>query len=102
MPATYAIIYIVRDPRDVAISNYHWEMKMRSISEDLSIEKWIPIWMADRSWPRIGSWVDSVRSWLATRHGHDNFLLLRYEDIHENQARKLKRVAHFLGLKSRP
>ncbi|HXM12984.1 MAG TPA: sulfotransferase domain-containing protein [Terriglobales bacterium] len=92
------VIYIVRDPRDVAISNYHWEMKMRSISEDLPIEEWVPVWMDGRSWPRVGSWADGVRSWLATRHGHDNFLLLRYEDIHENQPRELARVARFLGL----
>jgi hypothetical protein len=96
------VIYIVRDPRDVAISNYHWEMKMRSISEDLSIDQWVPIWMSGRSWPRIGSWADGVRSWLATRQGHDNFLLLRYEDIHENQPRELARVARFLSLDPDP
>jgi hypothetical protein len=96
------VIYIVRDPRDVAISNYHWEMKMRSISEDLPIEEWVPAWMDGHSWPRVGSWADGVNSWLATRQGHNNFLLLRYEDIHENQPRELARVARFLGLNPDP
>ena len=39
------VIYIVRDPRDVAISNYHWEMKLRSIPEGCPIEEFVPLWM---------------------------------------------------------
>ncbi len=96
------VIYIVRDPRDVAISNYHWEMKMRSIREGCPIEEWVPGWMDGSSWPRVGSWADSVNSWLATRQGHDGFLFMRYEDIHENQQRELARVAEFLGLDPDP
>ena len=75
---------------------------MRSNSEDLPIDKWVPVWMDGLSWPRVGSWADGVKSWLATRHGRDNFLLLRYEDIHENQPRELARVAQFLGLNPDP
>jgi len=96
------VIYIVRDPRDVAISNYHWEIKLGSIPEDCPIEDWIPGWMEGNSWRRVGSWADNVNSWLATRQGHDSFLLVRYEDLHENQQRELARVAQFLGLNPNP
>lgn len=96
------VIYIVRDPRDVAVSNYHWEMKMRSISETRPIEDWVPAWMEGGSWPRVGSWADNVNSWLSTRQGHKNFLLLRYEDIHDRQQHELARVARFLGLDPDP
>jgi hypothetical protein len=96
------IIYIVRDPRDVAVSNYNWEIKLRSNPESYPIESSVPHWMAGHSWPRIGSWADNVNSWLATRQGHDSFLLLRYEDIQENPQRELARVAQFMSLNRDP
>ena len=49
------VIYIVRDPRDVAISNYHWEMKLRSIPEGCPIGEFVPRWMGGEFWRRIGS-----------------------------------------------
>jgi hypothetical protein len=96
------VIYIVRDPRDVAISNYHWEMKLRSIPEGCPIEEFVPLWMDAKFWRRIGSWADHVNSWLATRQGHDSFLLMRYEDLQANQQRELTRVARFMGLNPDP
>jgi hypothetical protein len=92
----------VRDPRDVAISNYHWEMKLRSIPEGCPIEEFVPLWMDAKFWRRIGSWADHVNSWLATRQGHDSFLLMRYEDLQANQQRELTRVARFMGLNLDP
>src|ERR1700736_5647469 len=77
-PRYKKVIYIVRDPRDVAVSNYHWELKLRSVKEGYPIEDFVPRWMAPEFWPRIGSWGDHVGSWLATRQGKEGFLLLRY------------------------
>jgi hypothetical protein len=96
------VIYIVRDPRDVAVSNYHWEMKLRSIPEGYPMEKFVPEWMNRRFWPRIGSWADHVTSWLRTREGSGGFLLLQYEKLKQDPARELARVAHFLGLEATP
>src|ERR1700722_14164706 len=86
------VIYIVRDPRDVAISNYHWEMKLRSVREGYPIEEFVPRWMEPQFWLRIGSWGDHVGSWLATRQGHQGFLLLRYEEREKNPQQGLERV----------
>src|SRR5208282_6584152 len=41
-------------------------------------------------------------SWLATRQGQPNFLLMRYEDLQANQQRELARVAQFMGLNPDP
>jgi len=92
------VIYIVRDPRDVAISNYHWEMKLRSIPEDCPIEEFVPLWMSGNFWRRIGSWADHVNSWLATRQGHEGFIMIRYEDLQASPQRELTRVAQFMGM----
>ena len=82
-PRYRRVIYIVRDPRDVAVSNYHWEMKKRSMGDAYPIEKFVPRWMASEFsyLARLGSWGDHVTSWLSTREGHRGFLLLRYEDL---------------------
>lgn len=101
-PRYRKVIYIVRDPRDVAVSNYHWELKLRSVKEGYPIEEFVPRWMAPEFWLRIGSWGDHVTSWLATRQGREGFLLLRYEDLKENSERELGRVARFLGIDADP
>jgi hypothetical protein len=96
------VIYIVRDPRDVAVSNYHWELKLRSVPDGYPVEDFVPRWMNRSFWPRIGSWADHVNSWLSTRQGGDGFLLVRYEDLQRDPARELSRVAKFLGLEATP
>jgi len=97
-PRYKKVIYIVRDPRDVAVSNYHWELKLRSVREGYPIEEFVPRWMEPQFWPRIGSWGDHVTSWLSTRQGKKDFLLLRYEDMKRDPLAELARVANFLGI----
>lgn len=97
-PRYKKVIYIVRDPRDVAVSNYHWELKLRSVRDGFPIEDFVPRWMEPQFWPRIGSWGDHVTSWLSTRQGNEGFLLLRYEDLKQNPQRALAQAAEFLGI----
>lgn len=97
-PRYKKVIYIVRDPRDVAVSNYHWELKLRSVRDGFPIEDFVPRWMEPQFWPRIGSWGDHVTSWLSTRQGKKGFLLLRYEDLKQDPQRALAQVAEFLGI----
>jgi hypothetical protein len=101
-PRYRKVIYIVRDPRDVAVSNYHWEMKLRSIPEGYPIEKFVPRWMEPQFWLRIGSWADHVNSWLATREGRSSFLLVRYEDLKRDPRAELARMAVLLGVQATP
>jgi len=97
-PRYKKVIYIVRDPRDVAVSNYHWELKLRSVRDGFPIEDFVPRWMEPQFWPRIGSWGDHVTSWLSTRQGNKGFLLLRYEDLKQDPQRALAQAAEFLGI----
>src|SRR5215472_3172393 len=101
-PRYRRVIYIVRDPRDVAVSNYHWEMKQRSMGEAYPIEKFIPRWVEPIYWARLGSWGEHVTSWLSTRQGKDNFLLLRYEDLLENPPRELAKVCKLFAFEPAP
>jgi hypothetical protein len=101
-PRYKRIVYVVRDPRDVAVSNYHWEMKQRSMGDSYPIETFVTRWMQPVYWDRLGSWGDHVTSWLSTRQGREGFLLLRYEDMLANPAAEIGKVADLLGIDPAP
>jgi hypothetical protein len=101
-PRYQKIIYIVRDPRDVAISNYHWEMKQRAVKDGVPIEQFLPDWIDGKVWDRLGNWGDHVTSWLSTRGDRPGFVMLRYEDLIADPALELVKVANLLGIEPSP
>ena len=101
-PRYKKVVYIVRDPRDVLISYYEFQLKRRVISEELSLEEFVPLFMESEIEPKTGSWRDHVVSWTATRGGEKNFLLLRYEDMIADTQKESTKIASFLGLDSNP
>lgn len=95
------VIYMVRDPRDVAVSFYHFNIKMRRFSDDLTIDEFVDRFIAAHIFPdvdRYGCWEDNVLSWLRTRAGKKDFCLVRYEDILHGPILELKKVAGILGI----
>jgi hypothetical protein len=101
-PRYKRIVYIVRDPRDVAVSNYYWELKKGSFPDGFPIQDFVPRWMSSQYWPRLGCWGDHVTSWLSTRRNHPDFVLIRYEDLMAHPQRELGRVARLLKLDPTP
>jgi hypothetical protein len=101
-PRYKRIIYIVRDPRDVFVSYYEFQLKRRVISDDCSLEEFLPRFMESEIEPKTGSWLDHVVSWTATRGGRKNFLLLRYEDMIADTQKESTKIASFLGLDCSP
>lgn len=95
------VVYIVRDPRDVALSEYHAQRKSKRIGDDSPIEEFVRRFVAGESCD-YGSWGEHAASWLSTRYGQPGFLLVRYEDMIENTARELSRMAGFLGVHATP
>ena len=94
-------IYIVRDPRDVALSYYDFQRKYRQIEDNHPLERYIDDFVVGRlissSW---GTWSENVSSWLFTRGRRENFLLLRYEDMLQDTVAQLARIARFLGIEA--
>jgi hypothetical protein len=90
------VLYVVRDPRDVAVSNYHHNQKAGNIPSDCKIDDFIPMFLAGKFDKRCGTWADHVTSWLATRENRQGFCLLRYEDLKANPVATLARIAGFL------
>jgi len=95
------VIYIVRDPRDVVVSQYHYHRKIRKIENDSPMEKFVTRFLAGETCPH-GSWGQNVITWLATSEGDPRFLLLRYEDMVADAARELAKVGAFLNLSVSP
>ena len=106
-PRYKKVIYIVRDPRDVTVSAYHYSIKVKLLPDTCSMEEFVPLFMSGTfgsgllADPRWGSWYDNVASWLAMQHNRQ-FLLLRYEDMLEDAARELRKAADFLGIAAAP
>jgi hypothetical protein len=107
-PRYERVICIVRDPRDVALSQYHFQMKRVVIEEGFPLERFVARFVAGEVNPEVkyeyGSWGENVGSWLAARRNSkkfqigSNFLLVRYEDMVDNPKGELSRIARLLGI----
>jgi hypothetical protein len=95
------VVYIVRDPRDVVVSQYHYHRKLRKIEDDSPVEKFVTRFLAGETCPH-GSWGQNVATWLYTSEGSSRFLLLRYEDLVADTARELAKIVTFLHLSAGP
>ena len=104
-PRYKKIIYVVRDPRDVAVSYYHYAIKRKKIADSYPLEKFVPRFLNaefDVDWKWSASWSDHVMSWTCLRRNHDGFLLLRYEDLLREPEHVVSRIAAFLQLDATP
>ncbi len=93
------VIYVVRDPRDVAVSQYHYQIKRGVIEEHYPIEQFVSLFVAGEVCP-YGSWAENVASWLAARRSDPKFVLVRYEDLLRQPMAELGRIAALLGLEA--
>jgi len=129
-PRYRRVIYIVRDPRDVAVSAYHYDRKEKNILDGFPVDTYVSTrfmktdeyfgawgehagsWLVNSKnvfqisrlknefLGTIGSWGENAMSWLGAR-GHDReFLLVRYEDLLVDTQREMTRISEFLGLRA--
>lgn len=97
------VIYIVRDPRDVAVSYYNYSIKVKKITEDEPIEQWIESFITGRCagvefYNQIGTWAENVGSWLGAKSSSEDFLLLKYEDLLKDGLTSMRAVSSFLNV----
>ncbi|HEV2698548.1 MAG TPA: sulfotransferase domain-containing protein, partial [Terriglobales bacterium] len=95
------VIYIVRDPRDVALSYYNFVRKYRHIEDGYPLDRYVDDFVSGRlSSADWGTWGENVGTWITARAKDPKFLLLRYEDMLENPARDLARIAEFFSIEA--
>lgn len=101
-PRFRRVIYIVRDPRDVVISQFHMHRKRRVIGDDYPIERFVTRFLAGETSFWGASWSENVGSWLAARYGHPDFLLVHYEQMVSHTERELAKLTTFLKIDPQP
>ena len=90
-------LYIVRDPRDVALSYHAYYTKL--LGRDVAFDEFIERYIAGRVHPLFGSWAHHAGSWWGAMNGDEaHFLLIRYEDLLDDPLPLVARICDFLGL----
>jgi len=95
------VIHIVRDPRDVAVSFYYYNLKVRELPDGFPMDEFVSRFISAKTVgyaDRLGSWEDHTLSWLRLRHGKNTYQLIRYEDLVSDPGDQLRQVAPLLGL----
>jgi hypothetical protein len=99
---TSAAIYVVRDPTDVLMSNYHYYRRRTGQADDAraTLEEYFTAFLDNRGDPHwkalgMGSWEENVRSWLDAQRPFP-VLCVRYEDLSADPRRICTTLAGLL------
>ncbi|XP_027732450.1 bile salt sulfotransferase [Vombatus ursinus] len=90
------IIYVMRNPKDVIVSLYHFTKVLKCFETAESVSQMIK--MFSQGTVPFGSWFDHTCGWLSLR-GNENFLILTYEELLQDLWGNVEKICHFLGTK---
>ena len=99
------VIYIVRDPRDVAVSFYHYNLKVRRFTDEVTMDEFVDRFVTAKIWPSVdlfGSWENHVLSWVKMRGETEGFCFVRYEDMLRDPVAELKKMTPLLKINPSP
>lgn len=89
-------IYLVRDARDVALSEFAYTTALEFFHGNL--DQFLEIFLCKKISP-FGPWPRHIASWLDSPiAGTSNLLVLRFEDLRRNPFDGFTRMAEFLGV----
>jgi hypothetical protein len=89
-------VYIVRDVRDVVLSEFDYENARRRISEDFDAFLMLSLKSNVNGY---GCWQDHVLSWLGSPLAQtDRLLMVKFEDLRARTEDTLTAVSEFLGI----
>ncbi|XP_071091080.1 sulfotransferase 1B1-like [Haliotis cracherodii] len=94
------IVYVLRDPRDVAVSFYHFYIANKAgIGYDGTWGDFLDLFINGKvQW---GSWCEHVKNFeevIKTKRHDQQILVMNYEDTKQNPTESVKRLSDFLGL----
>lgn len=100
---THASVYIVRDPRDVAVSFARFLDKDMDFTIDFMSNDGASLQKHEvhgkELFHYLGSWSGHVDSWMRTNF---NGIAIRYEDLIKDPLSEFKQLCHFLGFPDDP
>jgi hypothetical protein len=90
-------IYVVRDPRDVLVSNFHFQQTHGGFKG--TFPEFFDRFVSGKlPW---GLWSDHVSHWTANA-AHLNLLVIRYEDLKSDLPGNIQKIAEFCGVEVSP
>jgi len=90
------VLYVVRDPRDVAISYFHYYSKL--IGNDIKFGEFLVKYIDGDIHPLFGSWNQHAGSWWGAMNGDErHFHLVRYEDLLDDPFPVIEGICRFFG-----
>jgi estrone sulfotransferase len=89
-------IYIVRDARDVAISEHKFRTRNGAYNKDF--DTFVDEFLQGRV-QRFGSWAAHVSSWLDGDPGFGRLHVVRFEELRADTPEVMSRVLEFLGVR---
>ncbi len=101
-PRYQKVIYIVRDPRDVVLSEYYFDIKRRAIAEDYPKQQFVSRFVRGELNHPYGTWFENAATWFYARRGDPRFLLVKYEALQSQAMEEMGRIAGFLGISADP
>jgi hypothetical protein len=101
-PRYQKVIYIVRDPRDVVLSEYYFDIKRGAIADDFPLQQFVSRFVCGELNHPYGTWGENAASWFYTRCGDPRFLLVKYEALHSQPMDEMGRIANFIDIPARP
>ncbi len=88
-------IFLIRNPKDVAVSLYHHLRGKKRISYQGNWNDFFELYLLGRV--RYGSWFDFHLHWEKFLSSRQQVLYLTYEELHKNIKNYLRKLAFFLG-----
>ncbi|XP_064015850.1 sulfotransferase 2B1-like [Pogoniulus pusillus] len=88
------VIYVARNPKDVAVSFYHFHHLAKFLPDPGSFDTFLTQFLEGTV--HYGSWFDHVKGWLGQRHLLDIFYVT-YEELHQDLRATVQRLSTFLG-----
>ncbi|XP_074793172.1 sulfotransferase 2B1-like isoform X5 [Natator depressus] len=88
------VIYTVRNPKDVCVSLYYYSKMASFLEFPEDFGEFVELFSTGKV--LFGSWFQHVKGWLGLRD-RLNFLLLTYEEMHQDLRGSVERICQFLG-----
>lgn len=107
MERTAGVIYVVRQPADVLVSNFHYAQRSAALAgSNESFDQYVDTFIAERGDPRwrglgMGSWEENVRSWLRKQQGFP-VMAIKYEELSRDPEGVCRALAQLLRPNSTP
>jgi Sulfotransferase domain len=97
-PRYHRVLYVVRDPRNVAPSYYRWHLSFGGLTSGYPATLFLERFL-NGSLDPYGSWGSHVGSWLGARQGDPSFHVLRYEDLVDAPTRVAGEICQVMGIR---